>query len=75
MYIYIYIYISIDYSSHQTKISWTLIVRTIVTLEKVFLFGKVTRLFNNFAKAKVAEEILLKRDSNTGAFLWLLRNF
>ena len=35
----------------------------------IFLFGKVTRLFNNFAKAQVTEEILLKRDSNTGASL------
>ena len=37
--------------------------------KKIFLFGKVTRIFNNFAKAQVTEEILLKRDSNTGASL------
>ena len=37
--------------------------------KKIFLFGKVTRLFNNFAKAQVTDKILLKRDSNTGASL------
>ena len=36
--------------------------------KKQLILG-ISQLFNNFAKAQVKEDFLLKRDSNTGASL------